>query len=266
MLTLLVIREEDRSDLPEKNSGIIKFNIAEKPKTEDKAILEAKQEETEAPDDASHLGQVNHKTKKEQRIDPKKIVNARAADPGSTAAPARTKTTSPSPSASLEKPKSKPPTLQPGQGVTPPRNDYEKLLARAYDGMSGEMSIGYRDYIDDTIADGEAIDINTQEFRYIGYFTSMRKAIELVWNYPALAARRGWHGAVGLKFNIQQNGTVEDVAVLHSSGYQVLDRAIVDAIKLAAPFPPLPPGFNKKILTVKGTFSYILSSYYAAGP
>ena len=78
---------------------------------------------------------------------------------------------------------------------------YEDLLAHSDNFLDYQESLGYQDYIDDQMETGDAIDINTREYRYIGYFTTMRKAIELVWSYPLDATRR-IHGKVGLSFRI----------------------------------------------------------------
>ena len=69
--------------------------------------------------------------------------------------------------------------------------------------------------------------------------------------------RRGLHGNVFLKFTILKNGKISRVAVLDSSGHKILDHAVVDAIKLAAPFAPLPHSFGQR-LKIKGTFRYTL--------
>ena len=116
----------------------------------------------------------------------------------------------------------------------------------------------HQDFIPDDLARGEAIDISTNEYRYIGYFSSLRKAIELAWNYPSQAVRRGQEGVVRLRFAIAADGTASRIKVMQSSGHRVLDVAIVDAIRLASPFSPLPKGIKSKQLTITGSFHYIL--------
>ena len=127
--------------------------------------------------------------------------------------------------------------------------------------LPGQLNAGFQDYIDDKIQNGDRIDINTTEYRYIGYFTNMRKAIELVWNYPLEAARKGLSGEVGLEFAINKDGRTSHIRVIKSSGYEILDKAIIEAIKLASPFSPLPDGFKKQKIVVTGSFRYILNAY-----
>lgn len=56
--------------------------------------------------------------------------------------------------------------------------------------------------------------------------------------YPALARRREWQGTVIVSFTLVADGTVVDLAVRRSSGYEALDEAALDAVRRAAPFPP----------------------------
>ena len=141
------------------------------------------------------------------------------------------------------------------------RKRYENLLTYSAKEPQRQRGGGYQDFIDDdSLEEGDSIDLNTQEYRYIGYFTNMRKAIELVWNYPMSAARRGISGKVNVKFTIQKTGTVSKIDIVESSGHKLLDYAIVDAIKLASPFAPLPKGFNRKKLDVTGAFRYVLGN------
>jgi protein TonB len=124
---------------------------------------------------------------------------------------------------------------------------------------------GHQDNIDDdSIAIGDKIDINTTEYRYLGYFTSMRKSIELVWVYPSEAASRGLHGNVNLEFTIQKNGSVSNIKVVQSSGFKILDDAVIEAIRLASPFAPLPASFDQERKVVTGTFRYVLTSFHSS--
>ncbi|MHA0110867.1 energy transducer TonB, partial [Klebsiella pneumoniae] len=57
------------------------------------------------------------------------------------------------------------------------------------------------------------------------------------------------------------DGHVTHIRIIKSSGYDILDQAIIQAINLAAPFSPLPDGFGKNRLVVTGSFRYILNSF-----
>jgi protein TonB len=58
--------------------------------------------------------------------------------------------------------------------------------------------------------------------------------------YPMQARRAGIHGTTTVAFTIERGGNVEVANVRESSGYALLDRAALDAVKRAAPFS-LPP-------------------------
>ncbi len=143
-----------------------------------------------------------------------------------------------------------------------PRNSYEKLLAFSSTSLNGQVNAGYQDYIEDDVEVADAIDINTQEYRFVGYTSAIRKGLQLVWTYPAEAARRGIQGSVDVVFGINPKGEVSRIRVIKSSGHKILDNDIVEALQLASPFAPPPEGFidpEKKIKLLRGRFQYILS-------
>lgn len=134
---------------------------------------------------------------------------------------------------------------------------YEALLREqvaASRGSSGMRS----EHLDERIAEGDRIDLNTTNYKYISYFIGVRKAIELTWVYPSAAVRSGLQGEVRLEFKIEKDGRMTKIRILNSSGYEVLDNAIVEAIRLAAPFAPLPKSMAKNDLVVTATFRYVL--------
>jgi TonB family protein len=49
--------------------------------------------------------------------------------------------------------------------------------------------------------------------------------------YPVRARREGWQGAVVVQVVLSSNGTIKSLNVLKSSGYDILDRAAVEAIR-----------------------------------
>lgn len=251
----------------------VKIRIVQKPKTDDKPdvkaqkILETPQQETQKPEVASHLGNVNHTTAKETKVEARP--REKALDPGQKGNPLA-KQVPAAPKPAKADPVQAKTTITSKTGTVSisdkkqdkqPRNAYESLLPSSINDLYGQVNAGYQDYIDDDLDIGDRIDINTSEYRFIGYFTNMRKAIELVWNYPIEASQRGMQGEVGLEFAINKDGTTSRIKVLKSSGYDILDRAIVEAIRLASPFSPLPTGFGKNKIVVTGSFRYVLSAY-----
>ncbi len=72
------------------------------------------------------------------------------------------------------------------------------------------------------------------------YLGSIRAKIEANKDYPLIARRQHWQGKVTLRFLINENLRAEQIKVLFSSGYQVLDTAAVNSVEKASPFPPPP--------------------------
>lgn len=144
-----------------------------------------------------------------------------------------------------------------------PRNAYEQMLPSSKD-LYGQVNAGYQEYIDDNVDEGDRIDLNTAEYKYISYFTKIRKAINLVWVYPTEAVRRGMSGEVQVEWTILKDGTVKRVRIVKSSGYDILDEAIVSALKLASPFPNLPTAWKVERKVIVGSFKYILTDYAGA--
>lgn len=67
----------------------------------------------------------------------------------------------------------------------------------------------------------------------------IRRRIESKKTYPLLARRNGWEGSVLVEIELGGDGELEGVRLLHESGFPVLDRATLAAVKKAVPFPPL---------------------------
>ncbi|MCS6875432.1 MAG: energy transducer TonB [Aquificaceae bacterium] len=60
-------------------------------------------------------------------------------------------------------------------------------------------------------------------------------------HYPSIARRMGWEGRVMLAIHIGEDGSLRDVKVIESSGYDVLDRNAVETVRRIANLFPRPP-------------------------
>jgi protein TonB len=58
--------------------------------------------------------------------------------------------------------------------------------------------------------------------------------------YPPEAKKRGWEGVVLVCFVIRENGTVEQLRVMKSSGHEVLDEHAMKTIRSVRPYPRPP--------------------------
>jgi protein TonB len=60
-------------------------------------------------------------------------------------------------------------------------------------------------------------------------------------HYPRAARRSGAEGTVWVRFVLDRGGALHGSEILASSGHAVLDRAALDLLRRATPFPALPP-------------------------
>ncbi len=75
------------------------------------------------------------------------------------------------------------------------------------------------------------------------YLQDWRRRLEAVGNtyYPEASVRYGMYGSLRLLVTIRSDGSLENVELLSSSGYAVLDEAAIRIVRMAAPYAPFPP-------------------------
>ena len=81
------------------------------------------------------------------------------------------------------------------------------------------------------------------------HFAYIRDKILKNISYPTLARRMGWQGLVQLSFIIASDGSVKDIRIIQSSGFEVLDRKAVETVKETAPFPK-PPAEARLVIPI----------------
>jgi protein TonB len=101
------------------------------------------------------------------------------------------------------------------------------------------------------------IRLDTRNPQYITYFNSIKRDIEIVWQYPEPALRYGLQGKLLLEFSILANGELEGARIVRSSGSNLLDEEALRALKTAAPFRPIPPWIDKKRIDIIASFEYL---------
>lgn len=105
------------------------------------------------------------------------------------------------------------------------------------------------------------ITMDTKNYLYRGYLTMLRQKIESIWVYPPEAAAKGLYGDLQIRFTIKKDGTLADVDLVRTSGYQMLDAAAIKALRDGAPYWPLPDSWRKKEYTILGHFVYTMYGY-----
>ncbi|MCB4791538.1 MAG: energy transducer TonB [Elusimicrobia bacterium] len=71
-------------------------------------------------------------------------------------------------------------------------------------------------------------------------FTYIRDMIHRKMTYPQIARKMGWSGQVTISFVVEEDGTVTNIKIVSSSGFDILDRNGVNAIKSCSPYPKPP--------------------------
>jgi TonB family protein len=110
-----------------------------------------------------------------------------------------------------------------------------------------------------------AVPLNTPDPRYADYFAELKRRIEEKWVYPQEAARNGQSGQGELRFVLRKDGSVRTVEIVHSTGVTILDRYIENAIRLAAPFPPIPRSVGDDVIPISINYTYVLGGLRAFG-
>ncbi len=104
------------------------------------------------------------------------------------------------------------------------------------------------------------VSANTQEHLYASYMRSWVAKVERVGNlnYPDQARRMNLEGSLVLSVDVLADGSVDQIRVLRSSGYDVLDEAAVRIVRLSSPFAPLSEEIRAEvdILTITRTWQF----------
>jgi len=90
------------------------------------------------------------------------------------------------------------------------------------------------------------------------YAEDIKSAILHQKYYPPTAKRLGQQGISKIKFSIGMDGELLSADIKTSSGYAELDRAALEAIEQASPFPPLPPELKRQSISLAISLSFSL--------
>jgi TonB family protein len=153
------------------------------------------------------------------------------------------------------------PTAPPSDPLAPstatvPRLSATDLLNRSSFGDYVTSREGSGAFNPDAPAKGDAVWINTDEYKYVGYLMGVRERIEASWKRTRPEYDRERTGAMSM--TIAANGDLADVTLLTSCGDRVLDLALLRAVREASPFSPLPESWGQDRFTVNFSFHYLL--------
>jgi protein TonB len=88
--------------------------------------------------------------------------------------------------------------------------------------------------------------LDNPDFKFGYYIDQLLSAIDSKWVRPPLGS--DVQAVIG--FRIQRDGSISDLQVARSSGYNSFDLAALRAVQNASPFPPLPRAYRESSLGV----------------
>jgi TonB family protein len=107
------------------------------------------------------------------------------------------------------------------------------------------------------VGDGEIFDFWTSDPRLVPYFRQLHAKIDPLWvnAFPRSALLELKQGTVILQFTVSAEGRVSvQWPPLRPSGVDEFDRNCADAVRRAAPFPPIPASLGVASLTIRAPF------------
>jgi TonB family protein len=98
--------------------------------------------------------------------------------------------------------------------------------------------------------------IDEPGFGYDYYLQALIGKISETWRPPAGLPSEALGTVATLRFHLSSEGRVQQVDVETASPFPIFDRSALDAIMRAQPFPPFPPGYGGRSLTVHMKFTF----------
>ncbi len=92
------------------------------------------------------------------------------------------------------------------------------------------------------------------------YLQEVAAKINAVKHYPRRARKKGWEGTVVIALHILPTGRVEKVVLATGSRYDTLNKAALQAIEKAQPFPKFSQGVSLKSISVKVPIQFTLET------
>ncbi|WP_218079822.1 TonB family protein [Anthocerotibacter panamensis] len=91
---------------------------------------------------------------------------------------------------------------------------------------------------------------SAQDVDFGPYMNQLQRRVKRAWFAPEQSNSR----RTVLRFTIERNGQVSELKVSRSSGNATSDQAAIDAVRRAAPFPPLPSAYRGDEIEITFTF------------
>lgn len=109
-------------------------------------------------------------------------------------------------------------------------------------------AIDYTEIPEDQLSVSDSV---SMESAADNYMEMIRLRIERFKKYPHLARTKHMEGMATLRFTITRGGKLKGSELVRSTRHKILDRAALEAVRDAAPFPPLPESISGGELTLE---------------
>lgn len=76
--------------------------------------------------------------------------------------------------------------------------------------------------------------------------------------YPRVALDNNWEGKGELVLVIGPNGMIAEVRIVHSTGYEILDKAMAENVRKAKPLVPIPEGLRGREFSIEIPYEWRL--------
>jgi TonB family protein len=105
------------------------------------------------------------------------------------------------------------------------------------------------------VADQVIVDRSTRSKVLNDYTLLTRDTIQRAWTTPtALNTPGALKGRIGVNYIITRSGALEGLELVKGSGNADMDNTLLQAIRLAAPFPPFPDEIAARRLLIRANF------------
>jgi protein TonB len=142
---------------------------------------------------------------------------------------------------------------------SPSRTPSLKELTTLSPTTMARLERDWRKKLREDVQKGDTVWLDTEQDLLISFFRRFRTNIYNVWNYPERARMREEEGQCLLRIVISRQGTVDSVELLQSSGSRDLDEEAVRAVRMGAPYGPLPSAYQHPQLKIMAYFRYTLN-------
>lgn len=131
----------------------------------------------------------------------------------------------------------------------PDRPDAAQLMRQSLDMASLQPETSRQREWRSRIPRREFISANTRKYEFASYMSAWVAKVERVGNlnYPTELRSKKLHGDLILTVGIHQDGSVESIDVMRSSGIAEIDRAAINIVRMAAPYAPLPDNITDEV-------------------